>query len=421
MVFHPRDPGWRRGALNRRELLRMVSGAGLSASLASCGSTAGFATDDRRRVLIGTPENPVQHPLFDDNPPIDSGLDIEPGPLRIFNWADYVHIPVLNAFSERYGVDWEYTTFYNNEEAIRKLRTKAGRFDVFFPPIEQVPKCIGGQLLQPLNHTYLPNLANVWPSLVSPFYDQGARYTVPYGVYQTGITWREDMVTPDLEAMTNPWHVFWDPQYDGIAGMYDDFRETIGVGLYATGTNDINTADPELLENARRKLLELIDLINVRFTIDGAYAKIAERGFAIHHAWSGDVVQAQAYFPQGEDPSVMRYFWPPRSEQSSAGGMVSVETFAIPRNAEHPVLAHHFINFMLETENALSNFGWSGNPPPLRTLNPETFVSEGHIPPNLATTITTEDDFLIGQLPIQLSPEIEIEWMKVWASVQSGG
>ncbi len=399
----------------------MVGAAGLGAGLAGCGDNAGLPTDARRRILIGTPENPVQHPLFDDNPPIDSRLDIEAGPLRIFNWADYVHIPVLNAFSERYGVDWEYTSFYNNEEAIRKLRTNAGRFDVYFPPAEQVPKCIAGRLLQPLNHDYLPNLADVWPSLANPFYDQGSRYTVPYGVYQTGITWREDMVSPNLEAMTNPWRVFWDPEYYGVAGLYDDFKETIALGLYATGSNEINTADPVLLDRSRRALLELIDLINVRFTIDGAYAKIAERGFAIHHAWSGDVVQARAYFPQGEDASVMRYFWPPRSERSEAGGMVQVEAFAIPRNAEHPVLAHHFINFMMEAENALNNFAWIGNPPPLTTLNPESFVSEGHVPPNLASTITTEADFSIGQVPVQLPPEVEMEWMRVWASVQSGG
>ncbi|HJO05121.1 MAG TPA: spermidine/putrescine ABC transporter substrate-binding protein [Acidobacteriota bacterium] len=421
MAFHPRDPTWRRSSVNRRDLLRMAAGASLGATFAGACASGERPPDGDRRVLIGTPDSPVEHPILDDNPPIDSGLDIEPGPLRIFNWADYLHVPVLNAFAEQYGVEWEYTTFYNNEEAIRKLRTNAGNFDVFFTPMEQVPKCVAGQLLQPLNHDYLPNLANVWPSLISPFYDQGARYTAPYSVYQTGITWREDMISPNLEAMTNPWHVFWDPKYREIAGLYDDFRETIGVGLYATGTNEINTADPTLLEKARRKLLELIDLINVRFTIDGAYAKIAERAFALHHAWSGDVVQAQVYFPPDEDPSAMRYFWPPRSERSSAGGMVSVESFVIPKNAEHPVLAHHFMNFMLETTHALNNFGWTGNPPPLATLDPETFVSEGHIPPNLATTITTEDDFSIGQLPLQLAPEVEIEWMKIWASVQSGG
>ena len=32
-----------------------------------------------------------------------------------------------------------------------------------------------------------------------------------------------------------------------------------------------------------------------------------------------------------------------------------------------------------------------------------------------------EDDFSIGQLPLQLAPEVEVEWMKIWASVQSGG
>ena len=42
-------------------------------------------------------------------------------------------------------------------------------------------------LIQPLNHSYVPNLENVWPEYQDPWYDQGAQYTVPYTVYTTGV------------------------------------------------------------------------------------------------------------------------------------------------------------------------------------------------------------------------------------------
>ena len=56
--------------------------------------------------------------------------------------------------------------------------------------------CRRKQLMQPLNHEYLPNLEkNIWPELQNPFYDRGARYTVPYVVWSDGIGWRNDKIS----------------------------------------------------------------------------------------------------------------------------------------------------------------------------------------------------------------------------------
>ena len=87
---------------------------------------------------------------------------------------------------------------------------------------------MAGKLLQPLNHDYLPNLEkNVWPTLADPFYDKESRYTTPYVTYSTGIGWRTDMVSADIAGMDNPWEIFWNPEYKGITGLYDDYRDAI--------------------------------------------------------------------------------------------------------------------------------------------------------------------------------------------------
>ena len=139
--------------------------------LAGCGSGAGSSSASR--VVIGTREDPVEQPLFDDNPMIESGLEPEKGPLRLYNWADYIYTRVLKDFEEEFGVEVELTTFYNLEEATRKLRTGKVNFDVFVPTAEIIPKFVAGKLLQPLNHDYLPNLKkNVWPMLADPYYDR---------------------------------------------------------------------------------------------------------------------------------------------------------------------------------------------------------------------------------------------------------
>ena len=65
----------------------------------------------------------------------------------------------------------------------------------------------------------------------------------------------------------------------------------------------------------------------------------------------------------------------------------------VVRGAEHPVLAHNFLNWMLDETNALENFAWLGYQPPQVNLNPDTLVADEWIPENLAAAAVTEEDF----------------------------
>src|SRR5919107_297752 len=198
--------------------------------------------------------------LFDDRPPIESGLEPENGTLRVYNWADYINPAVLKSFTKEFGNEVEVTTFYNSQEATQKLRTGKVSFDVFFPTQDDLPKYVAGKLLQPLNHDYLPNLEkNVWPTLADPFYDRGSRYTTPYVTYSTGIGWRTDMVPADVAGMDNPREIFLDPEYKGITGLYDEYRDALSVGMYRSGLTGVNEANASDLNKATDNLLELPD------------------------------------------------------------------------------------------------------------------------------------------------------------------
>ena len=48
-------------------------------------------------------------------------------------------------------------------------------------------------------------------------------------------------------------------------------------------------------------LVELIDLVDIRYRIDGSYSGLPEGRYAIHQAWSGDLVNSQYYWPGGVD------------------------------------------------------------------------------------------------------------------------
>ncbi|CAA9454035.1 MAG: hypothetical protein AVDCRST_MAG58-1227 [uncultured Rubrobacteraceae bacterium] len=407
--------------MSRREALRLIAGtAAAGGLLAGCGSTPGSSSAPR--LVIGTRENPVEQPLFDDRQSIDSGLEPEEGPLRVYNWADYINPAVLKGFTQRFGSEVEVTTFYNSQEAAQKLRTGKISFDVFFPTQDDLPKYVAGKLLQPLNHDYLPNLQkNVWPTLVDPFYDRHSRYTAPYVTYSTGIGWRTDVVSVDVAGMENPWDVFWDPEYRGVTGLYDEYRDALSVGMYRSGITSVNDAKPSDLEKARDNLLELPDLMDIRYTIDGAYSRLPEGNLGLAQAWSGDTLLAIQYVPEGRDPSVLRYLWPPKATQDRVGGMISNDCMAVLANAERPVLAHAFINYVLDTKVALENMSWLGYQPPQKSLDPTSMVDRGLVPETLATAVVAQEDFEMGQITTQLTPEEDSSWQETWSRVQQGG
>jgi spermidine/putrescine transport system substrate-binding protein len=394
----------------------------LPSILAACGDRAGT---DGAELVVGTPSNPAEQPLFDDNTAIEAGLEAEEGPLQIYNWADYISPDIIPVAEEALGVDIEIATFFNEEEALSRLASGEVAYDVWFPTSQRVAVAVAAGLIQPINHAYLPNLgANIWPQLADPYYDVGSRYTVPYVTYTTGIAWRNDMAdSADIEGLENPWDVFWNPKYTGQRGLYDSFTDTIAMALFRNGVADPSQATEADLEAAGDALVELIDLVDVRYTIDGAYVGIPEGRFALHHAWSGDLVNSQYYWPEDADTTVTRYLWPASAEGSTANGPISNDTMAIPVNAQRPVLAHQFLNFMLDENNSLENFGWMGYQPPQVNLTPAYLIENEWVADFLESALVTPEDFERDTAWVQgpLDAETEALWSDQWTRATSGG
>ena len=417
-----RRDGWGRPArLTRRDFLRRsaVAGLGLAAlpaALASCRERAPAPETEgggARVPLLASPDRPATLPLYDDLPPIADGLSPEAGPLRIFNWNDYIYKKVLKAFEAEYGVEIEYTQFAGMNEAMSKVQNDTVRFDLFFPTIENLPKLVAAKKLQPLNHSYLPNLRNVWPRLRDPWYDRGSRYSVPYMTWKTGIGYRRDHVD-DPGVLPMPFDIYWDERWRGKVNLLDEYRETIGMALIRIGVGDMNTTDEDAIRRAGEALSQLNDLVDVKVG-PGDYQKIAEGQAWVTYSWSGNMNYAQYYLPEGVGPEVLGFFYPPEG-----GWEVSNDLIVISSQAENPVLAHHFINFLLDIENGLTNFGYEGYQPPFVGVSEKEWLEAGYIPENLRTTIVTEDDFERGQPILALPPEVDQIYQDVWTEFKAG-
>jgi spermidine/putrescine transport system substrate-binding protein len=446
MVFHPRDPSYR--SLSRRDFLRrsLVAGVALptaAAILAACSEGGANPPPGSSEDLVprfGSLEKPVSLQTYEDNPPIDSGLEREAGPLVIYSWEQYFWKPVLRDFGKKFGVEVKYETFYNMEQAIQKFQTGEIDVDIFFPTIDYIPKLVAAKLIQPLNHDYLPDTKNLWPSMQDPYYDKGSQYSLPYTIYHTGIGWRTDIVPvepTDLAASSNPYEIFWDSENRGKVGIYDVYREALSLGMYRdlADQTDLNTSDPAVISAAQKRLTELIDLVDVKTTIDGEYSGLPEGKFGLHQAWSGDAQSGPFYANDAKkEGGLFRYYWPARD---GFGGTIDNDTYAIPTNAKNPVLAHAFLNFMMDEFNAIKNWTWVGYQVPFSAVEPDTIFEEGYpglegtfvwdykAPPgkhwdNLKSTIVTEEDVNIGKRAIGLPVEVDSLWQDAYAEFKAG-
>jgi len=294
-----------------------------------------------------------------------SSRPLEDGPLKVYNWDQYIDPEVVKKFEKQFKKKVTITTFQNEDEAMAKLQSGSVDFDVYFPSVTRLPILVSRKLLRPLNHDYLPNLpANVWPELADPFYDKGAQYAVPYTVFGTGIVWRNDKVKEDIAALPNPWTALWDVggSYKGKVAILDDPRDAMGMALFRNGETDVNTEDPAKVAKALQSLKELDQLVGVKVSI-AQYQTVPEGKVVLAQDWSGDQIAGALYYlPQGVKPDVLSW-WKPSIADPAANDLIAVLS-----TGKNPVLAHTFLNFMLDETNAYDNFvNFNGYQPPMTT------------------------------------------------------
>lgn len=357
----------------------------------------------------------MKWPTFADNTAIPSGLQPEKNAtLKVYNWVAYINRAVVNNFAKKYNCNVEITTFNTMEEAVAKLNTGDLEFDVFVPTVDVLGPLIASKQLRPLNHSYIPNIRQAWREFTNPFYDQAWRYTVPYTIYTTGISWRNNYVPGSPADLANPWDFLWQSKYKGKVAILDDYRESMSLGLMKNGGTDLNTPDVNSLAAAEQSLLELAKLTDVHID-NNDYTNIPSGQMWIHHSWSGDIAAAAAYMPKGVPVEVVSYWFP-----ANGRGPVANDTMAVLASGKNPVLAHLFLNYFLDLDNALENISWNGYMQPIAGVTPKRLVQEKILPPNLMSTVVLESYFPRGLHELAIPASAKQVWQQDWLNVSRG-
>jgi spermidine/putrescine transport system substrate-binding protein len=234
--------------------------------------------------------------------------------------------------------------------------------------------------------------------------------------------------------MDNPYSILWDPQYAGKVGIYDSYRDAIGMVLLKNGIDNVNTENASDIDVAKNDLLAMIQAVNIRYSINGSYAKLPKGEYYLHQSWSGDIVAGWGYTPHADeaDYETLGYWYP-----NDRIGVVDNDLIAIPSSAPHPVLAHKFLNFMLDYQHAMDNFSWNGYQPPQKQAEVSKLTTtEGlysklanwaspamYVPPWMPNAVVREGDLANATSNYRLH-ELSIAgdtlWQDAWQEFKAG-
>ncbi|MBU6207682.1 MAG: spermidine/putrescine ABC transporter substrate-binding protein, partial [Alphaproteobacteria bacterium] len=252
--------------------------------------------------------------------------------LNFYNWDTYIGDTTLADFKKATGVDVHMSLFANNDELFAKLRGGNQGFDVIVPSNDFVERMAQVGMLLPLDHSKIPNFANIEPDFRDVPFDRGRRYSMPYTWLVLGIGFRKS-VFPGF--VPDSWkYVFDSDKYKGRIGLFSESADTFRL-VYKYLGFPMNSTDPRYLRAATDLLIRQKPNI-LLFHDDDGQSLLEAGDIDIVVEYNGDVAQVMM-----EDPDLN--FVVPRE-----GSELTSDCLCIPTGAPNPDLAHEFINFLLD-------------------------------------------------------------------------
>lgn len=274
--------------------------------------------------------------------------------LRIFTWSEYMDERRFAAdFKAATGIKVKIDIYESNEELVAKMMAGGDKqYDIIIPGDYILPTLISQKLIQPLDHSKLPNLSNLMDRFKKVPYDPGNKYTVAWQWGSTGLMYRKDQVKPEA---VKSWSVMFDEKKQpGSFWLMDAARDMMGISLRYLGY-DANSTNPAELKKAADLLSATKRTKNFQGFKPGVGGKndvVAGRA-AMAIVYNGDAERDIA-----KDPKKLGFTVP------KEGTIQFLDNMAIPARAPHPDAAHKWINWILEAKRGamLSNYNRYATP-----------------------------------------------------------
>ena len=257
-------------------------------------------------------------------------LEVTSTELNLFVWTEYIPQDILDCFEALYGVTTNREEYSSNEEMYAKLNSGATNYDLAQPTDNFLPLMIRTELLQTLDASKLPNLANIAPQYLPVHGDATGEYAVPYMAGTQAIV----VNTANVEQSPASWGDLWNPAFANRMVFVDDPRVTIGLALLAEG-KDPNTTDAAELAAIKPKVTELVKNVRI-FDSDSPKTALIAGDADLGMVWTAEAELAN------RELGTVEYVYPSEGQFNFQDGYVLLA------NAPHADAAYAFLNYSLQ-------------------------------------------------------------------------
>lgn len=288
--------------------------------------------------------------------------------LNIYNWSDYIAPTTLPNFEKETGIKVRYDTFDSNETLFAKLAAGNTGYDIVVPSANWAAIEIKAGFFQPIDKSKIPNYKNLDPELMKLLatMDPGNQYLIPWMWGYTTVGINVDKVQKALEGMPmpeNPWDLLFKPEYASKLKSCGISLLDSGGDIMEAAFNYLNIPVESRDREDFRRAWEMVDKIRpyvTQLSSSGYINDLAGGNLCLSFGWSGDIGIAANRAKEAKNGVNIKVFPP------THGGVLLVDTVAIPADAKHVDNAYKFLDYRLRPEviAADTNTVFYANPVP---------------------------------------------------------
>ena len=337
--------------------------------------------------------------------------------LNIYNWSDYIADDTIANFEKETGIKVRYDNFDSNEILHAKLVAGRTGYDIVVPSSYFGKMQLEGGLLRKLDKAQLPNWKNLDPSITKALeeMDPGNQYLVDWMWGYTTVGINVDKVKKALGGMPMPdnaWDLVFKPEYVSQAQVLRrqlprlGHRDRPGRGPLP-GEEGLLQGRGQLRRH-RRAARQDPPLRHPLQLLRATSTTWPTAPICVALGWSGDINIARNRAIEGKTGQNIECLLP------KTGGVVFMDTMAIPADAPHPGNAHKWINYILrpEVDASLTNKVFYANPNKagMKFVKPEVASNR--------TVFPTEEDMKKMGLPGALSNDSRRAMTRIYTDLQ---
>ena len=318
----------------------------------------------------------------------------EPHFIRLLAFADYFDADALAEFEKQTGKPIAYDAYDAADQIPAKMRE--GNYDLVVLPGPVLHEQIGAGTLQKIDRTRLKNVGAVAPRVLAKLaaYDATGAYGLPYMWFATGLLLDTGKTQARIGAGPLSWGLIFSPDLmrrfaDCGVATPDDRDDLFTAAWRYLGVNPARLGSVEIKRAS--DLLIRVKAGARAFSAPDIVGALANGSACISMGREADARRAMERATQSGQSMTVRFVLP------REGGPMSIDVFAIPKDAPHLNDAYALLDFLLRPDVAARNARATG-------------VSSGE-------DGGAEDDFKrlspVAALEPALAALVETEWTRV--------